>query len=210
MAKTILLWCHTTATRILCRDIPGRLNIKADQLSCRSQVVGTKWSLSPRVVEAIWALWDRPYIDLFATRDNCKLPTFMSPFLDEMALAMDTMSISWKGRWAYAFHLFTLVPKVLAKISEELVEIVLVVLWWPRRVWSLELLELSVEPPRELPLLEKLLLLLRSNIYHRNSQASHLKTIAKGIRYARFSKDMAERVARGKLRQSSLKVYDSR
>ena len=31
-----------------------------------------------------------------------------------------------------------------------------------------------------------------------------------GVRSAGFSKDMAERVARGKLRQSSLKVYDSR
>ena len=39
---------------------------------------------------------------------------------------------------------------------------------------------------------------------------SHLETIAKGVRSAGFSKDVAEQVARGKLRQSSLKVYDSR
>ena len=40
--------------------------------------------------------------------------------------------------------------------------------------------------------------------------ASCLEIIAKGIRSAEFSKDLAGRVAQSKLRQSSLKVYDSR
>ena len=52
-------------------------------------------------------------------------------FPDEMAWAMDGMSISWKRIWVYTFHLFPLVPKVLVKIREEPVEIVLVALWWP-------------------------------------------------------------------------------
>ena len=91
-------------------------------------------------------------------RDNCKLPTFVLLFPDRMAWATDAMSISWKRMWAYAFPLFPLVPKLLVKIRGEQVEFILVVLWWPKRVWSLDLLELSVEPPRALPLLEKLLL----------------------------------------------------
>ena len=79
--------------------------------------------------------WGRPHIDLFTTRDNCKLPTFVSPFPDKMAWAMEAMSILWKGMWAYAFPL---VPKVLSKIRKEPVQIILLVPWWPKRVWSLE------------------------------------------------------------------------
>ena len=37
---------------------------------------------------------------------------------------------------------------------------------------------------------------------------SHLKNIAKSVISAGFSKDVAERVARGKICQSSLRVYD--
>ena len=48
-----------------------------------------------------------------------------------------------------------------------LVEIVLLAPWWPKRVWSLDLLELS-----KLPLLRKLLLQPRLNIYHQNLECS--------------------------------------
>ena len=103
LAKSILLWCRQYGVRIQCRHISGCLNVKADLLSRRSQVIQTEWSLNPRVVEAIWALWGRPHIDLFATSDNHKIDTFVSPFPDELAWATDAMSISWQGMWAYAF-----------------------------------------------------------------------------------------------------------
>ena len=48
-------------------------------------------------------------------RDHHKLPTFVSPFPDGSAWAMDAMLISWMGMWAYTFPPFPLVPKVLAK-----------------------------------------------------------------------------------------------
>ena len=44
----------------------------------------------------------------------------------------------------------------------------------------------------------------------RSSQASRLETISQGVRDAGFSAKVAQRVARGKLRDSSLKVYDAR
>ena len=88
------------------------------------------------IVKSIWALWGIPHINLFVTRDNCKLPTFVSPFPDGGAWATDAMFFSWKGMWTYAFRL---VPKVLAKMREQQVEIVLVTPWWPKRVWSLDL-----------------------------------------------------------------------
>ena len=53
LAKSILLWCWTTDNRVLCHHIPGRLNVKANLLSWKSQVVATEWSLYPCVVESI-------------------------------------------------------------------------------------------------------------------------------------------------------------
>ena len=174
LAKTILMWCREHGTRLLCRHIAGRLNVKADQLSRRSQVIATEWSLCPRVAEAIWALWGRPHVDLFATRDNFKIVTFVSPFPDELAWATDAMSIPWTGMWAYAFPPIPLLPMVLRKIREELSEVLLVAPWWPKREWSLDLLELSVEPPRSLPTLPKLLRQPSSGIFHSNPQLLRL------------------------------------
>ena len=62
------------------------------------------------------------HIDLFATRDNCKMLTFMSPFLDEMAWATDALAIKCM-KWVYAFPLLPLLPKVLQKIREEDTEV---------------------------------------------------------------------------------------
>ena len=46
LAKQILLWCRDHGTRLLCRHIAGQLNVNADQLSRRSQIIATEWSLS--------------------------------------------------------------------------------------------------------------------------------------------------------------------
>ena len=75
----------------------GWLNVKANQLSHKSQVIGTDWSLHPKVIKSIWALWGKPHIDLFAMRDSCKLLTFVSTFQDELAWTTDTMSIFSKA-----------------------------------------------------------------------------------------------------------------
>ena len=85
-----------------------------------------------------------PHIDLFATRDNWKIDTYVSLFSDEMAWATDALSILWTGMWAYAFPPALLLPKVLWKVREERSDILLVTPWWPKREWSLDLVELSV------------------------------------------------------------------
>ena len=82
-----------------------------------------------------------------------------------MAWETNAMSLSWKGMWVYAFPPFLLVAKVLAKIRAELVEIILVAPWWPKRVWPLDLLESSMETLWALPLMETLLMQPPSQLY---------------------------------------------
>ena len=119
LAKQILLWCKLHQIRILCRHIRGDLNVLTDSLSRSNQIISTEWSLLPAVVQALWLLWGRPLIDLFATRDNYKLPTFVSPFPDDQAWAVDALAISWEGLWAYTYPPLTVVTQSVGKIQEE-------------------------------------------------------------------------------------------
>ena len=168
LARDILLLCRTANIRLRCRYVPGNLNVHADRLSRRGQILATEWSLHPRVTSALWLLWGRPHVDLFATRENFKLPTFVSPLPDEMAWASNAFTISWEGMKAYAYPPTSLIPRVLAKLRLESAEVILVAPWLPRRAWSLDLLDLCLEAPRALPAWSTLLLQPGSDIFHRN------------------------------------------
>ena len=174
LTKKILLWCGSKGVRILARHISGHLNVMADQLSRKGQVIGTEWSLHPRVVQALWDRWGTPHVDLFATRWNHKLPVFVAPVPDPLAFAVDALAMCWDGMWGYAFPLLPLIPQVLRKIREEKAEIILVAPWWPKRDWSLDLLELSREAPLRLPVWDRLLVQPRTSRFHRNPAVLNL------------------------------------
>jgi len=168
LARDILLWCRTHNIRLQCRYVPGSLNVRADRLSRPGQVISAEWSLHPRVTTALWHLWGRPHVDLFATRDNFKLPTFVSPLPDELAWAVDAFAVSWEGLRAYAYPPTPLLPRVLAKLRQESAEVTLIAPWLPRRAWSLDLLDLCLEAPKALPVWTNLLRQPGSRIHHPN------------------------------------------
>ena len=85
----ILTWCTRHQVTLKARHIPGRLNVVADKLSRLGQTIQTEWSLLPEVFQAICSRWHQPQIDLFATRFNNKLPQFVSPVPDSLAVAVD-------------------------------------------------------------------------------------------------------------------------
>ena len=58
-------------------------------------------------------------VDLFTTFENKRLPSFVSPFPDERALAVDALSLSWEGLKAYAFPPFKIIGPVPRKIQED-------------------------------------------------------------------------------------------
>lgn len=61
-----------------------------------------------------------PNMDLFATRENTRLQVFFSPFP-----GIDTGE-KWEGMFAYAYSLITLLPRVLSKIKEDKVRLILI------------------------------------------------------------------------------------
>jgi hypothetical protein len=52
-------------------------------------------------LDSVVLRWDRPHVDLFATSLNHKLETFVSPVPDPLSFAVDAMSLSWDGKFAY-------------------------------------------------------------------------------------------------------------
>jgi hypothetical protein len=85
----------------------------------------------------------RPHLDLFATSLNHKLDTFVSPVPDPLAYAVDVMSISWKGMFAYAFPPFRFLSQVLQKVARESCKIILIAPALPKQAWFTDLLRLS-------------------------------------------------------------------
>ena len=79
------------------------------------------------------------------------------------------------GLKAYAFPPTPLIPRVLASLRQDSVEVVIVAPWPPRRAWSLDLLDLYLEVPRVLPVWEfsppgvaRMILILGRCRYHRS------------------------------------------
>ena len=87
-----------------------------------------------------------PVIDLLATPLDSKLPLLIIPFPDLAVFGIDTLSVPWDSFWmAYAFPPTALVCDMLMKLQG--LDLILIMV----APWSLDLLELSLNHPVELP-----------------------------------------------------------
>ena len=147
----ILTWCTRNQVTLKARHIPGRLNVVADKLSCLGQTIQTEWSLLQEVFQTICSRWHRPQIDLFATRFN-KLPQFVSPVPDSLAVAVDVLGLQWEDLDAYAFPPAAILGKVVEKLQDSPYKrIILIAPGWPNMPWFWALMTMSSQIPLSLP-----------------------------------------------------------
>ena len=131
VAQVLLRLCEDQSVRLLLQFIPGHLNVLADSLSRRSQVLGSEWTLCHQAFAELLRRWPAT-IDLFATAMTHRLPVYFSPMFDPMSAGTDAMLQSWDGLQAYAFPPFSLIPRVLAKVRAfRNLELTLVAPFWP-------------------------------------------------------------------------------
>ena len=166
--EQLLIWARAHKISVSARHIAGSLNVLADQLSRSHTVIQTEWTLDFKVLDYIWELWEKPLVDLFATRFNHRLPVYVSPVPDPQAWAIDALALSWRGLDAYAFPPINLLPRVLTKAETEAPRLILVAPRWPAQPWFPDLLSLSHLPPIPLPVGARGLLQPRSGIPHGN------------------------------------------
>ena len=72
--------------------------------------------LLPRVFEAICGVFGRPYLELFVTHANAKLPLYVYPVPDPMTWKQDVLQHPWDHLSAYAFPPFSLLRQVLSRV----------------------------------------------------------------------------------------------
>ena len=164
----LLLWCQDNHIILRARHIPGRLNVLSDQLSRMGQIVSTEWSIHQSIVDQLSQIWDKPQVDLFATKYNHKLPLYFSPIPDPQALGVDSLSQSWKNLTGYAYPPQAILQKVLNKIQQDQCTVILIAPAWSSRSWYPTLLSLLVDQPRKIPPRKKLLKQPLNNIFHQS------------------------------------------
>ena len=200
----LLLWLEAQNIIVRARHIPGCLNVIADHLSCPNQPIPTEWSLHPKIVRCIFRVWGTPEVDMFATRSNSHLPRFMSPILEQRALAVDALSQDWQGRSMYMFPPFPMLSKVIQKLrSTQETEVVLIAPWWPSQSWFPHLLRLCVEHPLALPY-RRDLLSQQDQKYVSDVPSARMEALMQHYKAAGFSDAAAPR------RPSTNRMYDDR
>ena len=113
--------------------IPGRENIKADQAS-RIFNTQAEWMIPDSIFHKLCNKFGSPEVDLFASRENCKLTKYVSWRPDPDALAVDCFSLAWQGL-VYCFPPFSMVWRTLRKIQEDETTAILVVPFWRAQSW---------------------------------------------------------------------------
>jgi hypothetical protein len=169
LALEVLGWCRVNNITLRCRYIAGKLNVLADQLSRPNQILASEWSMSNRVLDRVWQIWDKPVLDLFATHLNHKMTSYVSPVPDPGALQVDAFAMSWKGLYAYAYPPTAVLKKVIGKVQEEQCMLVLVAPRWPKQLWFQGILDLLVDYPIRVPVFPKLLRQQHLGIFHDNA-----------------------------------------
>ena len=168
VAQSVLRFCEEFHITLLPQFIPGKMNVLADSLSCRNQVIGSEWTLCAEAFRQLLHRWPTT-IDLFATSLNHRLPVYFSPMVDPQSAGTDAMLQSWDGLQVYAFPPFGLLSRVLAKVRQShRLELTLIAPFWPQHPWFPDLLELLVEVPSFLPHRRDLLKQPPFHHYHQN------------------------------------------
>lgn len=85
----ILSFAEMNHITLQIRHIPGDLNVLADRLSRKGQLLQGEWSLNPQVFANLCKLLGTPTLDLFATSLNAKLPLYISPIPDVNAVSVN-------------------------------------------------------------------------------------------------------------------------
>ena len=103
LATDICLWAEKRGMTLVPRYLPGHLNVLADHLSRRGQILKTEWSLNQTIADRIFRAWGRPFVDLFALGKNTKLAIYVSPIREETSWKVDSLVQNWDGLYAYAY-----------------------------------------------------------------------------------------------------------
>ena len=152
IVKDLWLWCMNRDITLTAEHLPGVMNTVADEES-RVMKDRSDWMLNPQIFHHIQVRWGPLEVDLFASRLSTQLKRFFSWRPDPEAEALDAFNQDWtilRGR-GYANPPWNLVGRVLNKVRQQKVTLVLIAPVWKSQPWYPALLEMMVDFPILLP-----------------------------------------------------------
>ena len=149
-ATEIWEWCDSKRNWLTATHIPGLLNVEADEAS-RKFNDRTEWELHGDTFEALCERFGRPDIDLFASRLNNKLESYVSWKPDPYARYIDAFTVDWTPTYNYLFPPFRLISSFAQKILREETTVLFIVSLWPSQFWFPQLMEMLTQNPLLLP-----------------------------------------------------------
>lgn len=150
LAQKIWQTCIQADIWLSASHIPGHENVEADFQS-RHLNLRTEWSLNQSIFDQLCLRYGTPEIDLFASRTNAKLNTFVSWHPEPGAFHVDAFSMSWKHYYVYVFPPFSLLSRIAQKLAQEKVIALVLLPWWPTQPWFTALMNMLVSIPTVLP-----------------------------------------------------------
>ena len=98
---------------------------------------------------------------------------------------MDALNIPWEILVAYVFPPTVLLPKVVQKLQSQTCRIILIAPAWLINPWFWDLVEMSLDIPRQLPPIHTLLKQPLNNHYHANPISLNLHVQYLGVQHSK-------------------------
>ena len=146
IAFDIWQWVTEQQLWISAAYIPESENVIASKNS-RMFERSSAWKLTEGLFKQIVGTIGKPDTDLLASRINHQLSNYIYWRPDPGVKTVDAFSISWSTTYNYRFPTFSIILKVLQKIQQNKVQVIVVVPYWTTQSWFPVLLEMLVDHP---------------------------------------------------------------
>ena len=111
----------------------------------------SEWKLYLQTFARTTQVMGKPSVDLFASRLPHQLPGCMLWKLDPCCMSVDVLQQKLTHMFSYASTPFSVIEKVLRKIQENRVTVILITARWQSQPWYPWLLKMSIRNPILLP-----------------------------------------------------------
>lgn len=165
LSKAIWFWCIEHNVWLTCSHIAGKLN-EADAPS-RQFNDRLEWELNDDIFMKVCSIWEKPTIDLFASRLNNKIDCYCSYKSDPGATYIDAFTIDWRQfDCCYVFAPFSMISRCIGKIRTDRAQAIVITPLWPTQTWFPALMSILVDFPRVIPRRKKMITLPHMDVEH--------------------------------------------
>jgi len=150
LIEEIFYWAESRGITLSAEHVKGLQNVEADRES-RIKNLDTEWMLKPHLFKGLCQAFYTPDIDLFASRINAQVATYVAWKPDPSATYINAFSFDWANKNLYAFPPFSIIARVLKKLQEDQATLLAVLPLWPTQGWFPRALQLLTQTPLLLP-----------------------------------------------------------